>query len=318
MVASIASAEIYFKHKVFKAPSHIRALTFPPSRAHCYASVKRMAARGGRRCSNIMSSIGTTPTPMAPTSPVASAGPRHGWSRRRPFATRSRRRAGQGSTLPMATRPATASTCSCRRATPRGLVVFVHGGYWMALDKSFWSHLAAGSVANGYAVAMPSYTLCPEVRIADIVKEIGAAIGAAAAMVEGPDHADGHSAGGHLVSRMIAEASPLAPELLDRIRNVVSISGVHDLRPLMRTGDERDARGSTRPRRWPRARHCCARSPTPASPAGSAAANAPNSCARTRCSPISGPASAPPRMRWWSRTGIISASSTGWPIRPIR
>ncbi|WP_378942517.1 alpha/beta hydrolase [Mesorhizobium sp. ANAO-SY3R2] len=120
--------------------------------------------------------------------------------------------------------------------TPRGLVVFVHGGYWMALDKSFWSHLAAGPVANGYAVAMPSYTLCPEVRIAHIVKEIGAAIGAAAAMVEGPIMLTGHSAGGHLVSRMIAEASPLAPDVLARIRNVVSISGVHDLRPLMQTG----------------------------------------------------------------------------------
>ena len=25
---------------------------------------------------------------------------------------------------------------------PRGLVVFVHGGYWMRFDKSCWSHLA--------------------------------------------------------------------------------------------------------------------------------------------------------------------------------
>lgn len=119
--------------------------------------------------------------------------------------------------------------------TPKGLVVFVHGGYWMATDKGVWSHLAGGPVAKGYAVAMPSYTLCPEVRISDIVKEIGAAIGKAAGMVEGPIMLTGHSAGGHLVSRMIAEASPLAPEVLARIRNVVSISGLHDLRPLMRT-----------------------------------------------------------------------------------
>ena len=48
---------------------------------------------------------------------------------------------------------------------PKGLVVFVHGGFWKALDKSFWSHLARGSVESGYAVAMPSYTLCPAVRI---------------------------------------------------------------------------------------------------------------------------------------------------------
>lgn len=120
--------------------------------------------------------------------------------------------------------------------TPKGLVVFVHGGYWMALDKSFWSHLAAGSVASGYAVAMPSYTLCPEVSISNIVKEIGAAIAKAAEMVDGPIVLTGHSAGGHLVSRMICANTPLAPNVQRRIRHVVSLSGVHDLRPLMRTG----------------------------------------------------------------------------------
>lgn len=120
--------------------------------------------------------------------------------------------------------------------TPKGLVVFVHGGYWMALDKSFWSHLAAGPVANCYAVAMPSYTLCPEVRIGGIVREIGAAIAKAAQMVEGPIMLTGHSAGGHLVSRMVCATTPLAHDVQRRIRHVVSISGVHDLRPLMRTG----------------------------------------------------------------------------------
>lgn len=119
---------------------------------------------------------------------------------------------------------------------PKGLVVFVHGGYWMALDKSYWSHLAKGSIDSGYAVAMPSYTLCPEVRICDIVREVGAAISQAAALVDGPIMLTGHSAGGHLVSRMVAAASPLAPEVQSRIRHVVSLSGVHDLRPLVNTG----------------------------------------------------------------------------------
>ncbi|CAN7652600.1 alpha/beta hydrolase [Aminobacter aminovorans] len=119
---------------------------------------------------------------------------------------------------------------------PKGLAVFVHGGYWMALDKSYWSHLAKGSIDSGYAVAMPSYTLCPEVRIGEIVREVGAAIGQAAALVDGPIMLTGHSAGGHLVSRMVAAASPLAPEVQSRIRHVVSLSGVHDLRPLVNTG----------------------------------------------------------------------------------
>lgn len=45
--------------------------------------------------------------------------------------------------------------------TPKGLLVFVHGGYWVAFDKSSWSHFAAGPLAAGWAVAMPSYPLAP-------------------------------------------------------------------------------------------------------------------------------------------------------------
>lgn len=121
------------------------------------------------------------------------------------------------------------------QGTPKGLVVFIHGGFWLALDKSFWSHLAAGAVESGYAVVMPSYTLSPEVRISGIVQEIGVAIGKAAEMVAGPIMLAGHSAGGHLVSRMVSATTPLLPEVLKRVRHVVSISGLHDLRPLMNT-----------------------------------------------------------------------------------
>ena len=141
---------------------------------------------------------------------------------------------------------------------PKGLVVFVHGGYWMALDKSYWSHLAKGSVESGYAVACPSYTLCPEVRIGDIVREVGAAVGKAARLVEGPIMLTGHSAGGHLVSRMVAAGSPLTPEVQVRIRHVVSLSGVHDLRPLLCTGmnktlhiDEAEALAESPALLWP-------------------------------------------------------------------
>jgi arylformamidase len=122
------------------------------------------------------------------------------------------------------------------KAAAKGLVVFIHGGYWLESDKSTWSHLANGAVGSGFAVAMPSYTLCPDIRIAGIVSEIGTAIGKAAAMVDGPLMLTGHSAGGHLASRMITTTTPLVADVVRRIRHVVSISGLHDLRPLMRTG----------------------------------------------------------------------------------
>ena len=115
---------------------------------------------------------------------------------------------------------------------PKGLFVFVHGGYWMALDKSYWSHLAAGPVARGWAVAMPSYDLCPHVTIAEITAQIGAAITHAAGKISGPVVLSGHSAGGHLVTAMMCEDTPLDESVRRRLAHVLSISGLHDLRPL--------------------------------------------------------------------------------------
>jgi arylformamidase len=118
---------------------------------------------------------------------------------------------------------------------PKGLVIFIHGGYWMRFDQTAWSHLAKGPVSYGYAVAMPTYTLCPENRIAGITAEIGAAVEKIADVVGGPIHLTGHSAGGHLAARTVSVDTPLSEAVRDRIRNVVSISGLHDLRALMRT-----------------------------------------------------------------------------------
>lgn len=117
---------------------------------------------------------------------------------------------------------------------PAGLVVFVHGGFWRMLDKSSWSHMAAGALAAGWAVALPGYTLAPAARISAITAEIGAAVTAAAAQVPGPLRLIGHSAGGHLVTRMLCDDSPLGGGVADRLARVVSLSGVHDLRPLLK------------------------------------------------------------------------------------
>lgn len=116
--------------------------------------------------------------------------------------------------------------------TPRGLVVFVHGGFWLAFDKSFWSHLAAGPLAHGWAVALPSYTLAPDARISQITAQVGKAIAHAAGLVDGPIRLSGHSAGGHLAARMVCDDSPLPASIAGRVERVVPISGLHDLRPL--------------------------------------------------------------------------------------
>lgn len=117
----------------------------------------------------------------------------------------------------------------------RGTVVFVHGGYWKAFDASVWSHFAAGALARGWAVAMPSYDLCPDVRIADITRQIAAAVTKVADRTfGGPIALVGHSAGGHLVCRM-TDPLILPSEIRERIKQIVSISPVADLGPLMET-----------------------------------------------------------------------------------
>ncbi|MES0884382.1 alpha/beta hydrolase [Roseibium sp. SCP14] len=120
-------------------------------------------------------------------------------------------------------------------AKPDGLFVFVHGGYWCALDKFRWSHAASGALEKGWAAALPSYTLCPEVTIDVITREIACAVENAAAQVSGPIVIVGHSAGGHLISRLLCRDSTLTQVAKDRIVTAVSISGVHDLRPLLKT-----------------------------------------------------------------------------------
>ncbi|NCQ23877.1 MAG: alpha/beta hydrolase [Rhodobacteraceae bacterium CG17_big_fil_post_rev_8_21_14_2_50_63_15] len=118
--------------------------------------------------------------------------------------------------------------------TARGLCVFVHGGYWLRFDRSYWSHLAAGPLARGWAVMMPSYDLCPEVRIADITRQTAQAVCVLAARNEGPIALVGHSAGGHLVARM-AVPGVLPGDVAARLSHVMPISPVSDLRPLLQT-----------------------------------------------------------------------------------
>ena len=122
-----------------------------------------------------------------------------------------------------------------------GLCVFVHGGYWLKFHRTFWSHFAEGLLARGWTVAMPSYDLCPQVRIADITCQIADAIKALSERVAGPICLAGHSAGGHLVARMCVEGV-LPPHVFERIEHVMPISPVSDLRPLMNTSMNADFR----------------------------------------------------------------------------
>lgn len=116
-----------------------------------------------------------------------------------------------------------------------GLVVFVHGGYWLKFDRGYWSHLARGLTARGWAVAMPSYTLAPDAQVRAITVEIARAVEMAAGLVAGPIRLTGHSAGGHLVARLGCRDVALEASVRARLERIVLISPLSDLRPLLET-----------------------------------------------------------------------------------
>ena len=120
---------------------------------------------------------------------------------------------------------------------PKGLIIFVHGGYWMSLSKDHFLHLAKGPLAHGWAVATVGYRLCPEVCISEITSDISNAIKTIfthrSAQFDEPVRLVGHSAGGHLVTRMMCDDTTLTSAMLAQVDKVVSVSGVHDLRPLL-------------------------------------------------------------------------------------
>ncbi|MEM6758594.1 MAG: alpha/beta hydrolase [Pseudomonadota bacterium] len=128
--------------------------------------------------------------------------------------------------------------------TIEGIMIFVHGGYWMRLNRTDWSHLAEGANARGWAVAMPSYDLCPSVSIASITQQIATAVMTIAATRSVPLSLVGHSAGGHLVARMLAPGM-LPRHLRARIQHVVPISPIADLEPLIDTSMNRAFRLDT-------------------------------------------------------------------------
>ncbi len=128
---------------------------------------------------------------------------------------------------------------------PAPLLIFIHGGYWRALDKRDFSFVADAYLAAGIAVAMPNYALAPQVTVSEIVAEVcsgvawligteGARIGYDANRVV----VSGHSAGGHMAASAVRRDR--VPSLEGKLRGCVCLSGLFDLEPLLHTSVNRD------------------------------------------------------------------------------
>jgi arylformamidase len=122
------------------------------------------------------------------------------------------------------------------------LVVFIHGGYWRAFDKSLFSHMAAGAVAHGLPVAVPNYSLCPDAEIAGIIDEMRQCCLFLWRKLGWPLVVAGHSAGGHLAACLAATRWDDHGAPAGLIRSGMSVSGIFDLRPLIATPLNADLR----------------------------------------------------------------------------
>lgn len=123
------------------------------------------------------------------------------------------------------------------------VMVFIHGGYWRSLDKRDHSFIAPAFTSRGVCVVVPNYALCPAVTIPQITMQMVHALAWTWRHIarHGGDPnritVVGHSTGGHLAAMLLACVWPAylpnLPE--DLVKNALSISGLHDLEPLMHT-----------------------------------------------------------------------------------
>ena len=126
------------------------------------------------------------------------------------------------------------------------VMVFVHGGYWMALDKADHSFVAPAFTQLGCCVVVVNYALCPgsveaPVSIPVIMDQMERALGwiwqniADYGGDPGRITVAGHSAGGQIAAMLLRnEWHAKYPGLTGPVvRSALSISGLHDLEPLM-------------------------------------------------------------------------------------
>jgi arylformamidase len=120
--------------------------------------------------------------------------------------------------------------------------MFIHGGYWRALQPSAFSQVAAGLNAHGVTVVLAGYDLCPQVGIGDIVEQMRQAAAALWKRLGKRILVLGHSAGGHLTATTLATDWTKYGAPADLVPSAMAISGLFDLVPLAKTAMNADFR----------------------------------------------------------------------------
>jgi arylformamidase len=136
------------------------------------------------------------------------------------------------------------STKAVPTATTSALptLVFIHGGYWRALDKADFSFVARAYTAVGVNVVITNYDLCPNVTLREICLQQANALAwvyrnsPTLGLNKDKIVVSGHSAGGHLSAMLLAAKWPMiAADLpVNLIKGAIVLSGLFDLRPVSR------------------------------------------------------------------------------------
>jgi arylformamidase len=134
-----------------------------------------------------------------------------------------------------------------RARNSRGLLVYIHGGYWRSFSKLETSFVAEGFMEQGYSVALINYPLCPDFPLAHIRGSALSAFAYLHAQVLTADERQkivvaGHSAGGHLAALHLATDWQRYKLPEHPITGVISLSGVFDVAPLIHTSLNADLR----------------------------------------------------------------------------
>jgi arylformamidase len=129
---------------------------------------------------------------------------------------------------------------SSRKRAP--LHVFIHGGYWRAMDKNSFSHLALAFTDAGVGYAALNYPLAPQARMDVIVRSVRQALLWLTTHAEDLDidpnriSMSGHSAGGQLVAMVAATDwstfGGSVPVTGPVMTFGLSLSGIYDLEPI--------------------------------------------------------------------------------------
>lgn len=131
---------------------------------------------------------------------------------------------------------------------PAPVHVYIHGGYWRALDKSGYSFIGEKFARAGICTILLNYDLCPTVTVDHIVEEIAQGliwIWKNAGAYGGDANRltlSGSSVGAHLTAMMLARdwsGDPVPPDL---IKAAVLMTGIYDLEPVLRIEANQDIR----------------------------------------------------------------------------